>query len=406
MQARDYSGGVTRVLLDLQVIPLKRRADQRPLLFVDDSDERNSPSIEAFFDQEWERHLSGVTGFSPVDDVFDVTASGATLDFRRLNDYRAVLWIVSSDTRTFVANRLAPRPAGRSPHNWLETYQKYVGNVMLAGPRVMSGFIENINLIQPVVFDLDQSPPAGLGSTETIDGESVNVGTRRYPYTAWCLESVDFVRAPNIGQLGESGRRSTGCDVSAYARVTSAYVERYGPSPVQVGNLRPTSAREAAGDPSAPREDQDLFSEFGATFDEFYDRNVAERPILLTLRDCQVPMYEAIARMDVDNVEVMQPVDRDEAYHLPVRERLVPTRVDPVTGNVVEDCPAVREGRETSTVTGAPIVIASTQYVDTKQNGLAPFEDYVWGFNPISYQPAEVAAAIEWILLNQWGLNQ
>lgn len=173
---------------------------------------------------------------------------------------------------------------------------------------------------------------------------------------------MDLVRAPNIGAIGNSRLRSTGCDVTVYARVTRDDVERYGPSPVLVANLRGTRARENAGDPGAPEEDLILFGETSPTSDEFYNVNAAERPVSLSVRDCQVPMYEAIARMDVDDVEVMQPVDRDEACHLPVRERLVPTRVDPDSGEIVEDCPAVEQGRETSTITNAPIAIASTQF--------------------------------------------
>jgi len=407
VQVRDNSGSVTRLLYQFQVIQVKARKDQRPLLLIDDSDERNKPSIDSLFDSQWESNLVGVQDFSTASDVVDIIDTGSRLSFAQINNYRALIWLVSSDDRSFYS-RFQPESAERAPFNWLDIYQKFVGNVMLVGPRAMNKALDSsLNLITPIVLNTSLFSPQGLGVTENAQGQLVNVGTIRYPYTAWCLESVDTVFSSNPGSLNNSRLRTLGCDSYTYARVSQQYVERYRPSPSRVGNLYPQEVRTRIGDPDVSESIRFLFAELSMGSEEFYDVNAANRAgITLTVRDCQVPMYEAIARMDVDNVEIMEPLDLDEDYRIDTQERLVSNTTND-DGETVKDCPAVTiQNRQTSSVTGASIVIASTQYTDTKQNGSVPFEDYLWGFNPLSFQRTEVKAAVEWILLNQWGLNE
>lgn len=407
VQVRDNSGQITRLLYQFQVIQVKARKDQRPLLLIDDSDESGRPSIENLFDSQWESNLVGVQNFSTASDVVDIIEVGNRLSFAQINDYQAVIWLVSSDDRSYYY-RFRPETADSTPFNWLDIYQKFVGNVMLIGPRVMRNATDSaFNLVTPIVLNTSLPPAAGLGVTENAQGQFVNVGTLRYPYTAWCLESIDTVTSPNAGALEVSGLRTLACDSYTYARVSQQYVQRYRPSASRVGNLYPQPVRTRVGEQNLPDDIVLLFGELSMGTEEFYNENAPNRAgITLSIRDCQVPMYEAIARMDVDNVDVMEPLDLAEDYRIDTQPRLVGTFVTN-EGEVIENCPAVRQqNRETSTVTGAPIVIASTQYTGTKQNGSVPFEDYLWGFNPLSFQRTEVKAAIEWILLNQWGLNE
>ena len=354
-----------------------------------------------------------VDDFVSENDMIDVVQNRNDLSFARVRDYRSVIWPLSSDTGTYFARELAPTGPSDLGFNWLQVYQKFVGNVMLVGPRAMRNSIDqtqSFDPIYPIVFNLanrvglsDYERGLGFGTAEDAEGRTVAGGTLRYPYTAWCLDSIDMVDPLNVGRRDNSRGRTLACDSYTYVRVASEYVDRYRPSPIRVANLLPREVRRNVGR-TRDLDELEFFAQLNLQAEEFYNRNAPSRNVQLTLRSCQIPMYEAIARMDVDDAEVMQPIDRDDAYHLPVQERLVDTLDG--TDETDERCPAVRfDGRTTSTVTGAPVAIASTQFVDTKQNGTVPFEDYLWGFNPLSFEVAEVRGAIEWIVLQQWNIN-
>lgn len=413
VQARDNSGGLTRIVYDFNVIRAKSRRDQRPLLLIDDSNETQNPVIDAYFDDLWRVMLGPVREYSSAADVLDVQRDRTRLGFSAINDYRSIIWLVSSDPQTFFATELAPRGASDFPFNWLEVYQKLVGNVMLVGPAVMRNSVQQdsrFNPIYPIVMNLsygfaDYDAGVSLGRSPDADGRIVNTGSLRYPYTSWCLEAIDQADPVNVGRRNNDRGRDLRCDSYTYARVSPEYVDRYRPSPARINALHPLQVRRNAG---VTRDVHELamFSELSMPYEEFYNRNAAGRNVVLTLRDCQTPMYEAVARMDVDDEAIMAPFDRDPAYHLETQDRLVDVRETP-GGEEYEACPAVTvDRRPTSTVTGAPVVIASTQWSETKQNGTVPFEDYLWGFNPLSFRRAEVQDAVQWILIDRWRLNE
>ena len=119
----------------------------------------------------------------------DLDAASFTIDFAwsgtdEDGEVAYFEWVMTDDgiaisawSRDSRRSTTSSTSSGRSPQNWLEIYQKCVRNVMLAGPRVMTGFLENLNLISPIVFNLGASPPAGLGTVESFGGTVENVGT-------------------------------------------------------------------------------------------------------------------------------------------------------------------------------------------------------------------------------------
>ena len=422
VQVRDNSGSISRVTYQFQVIQIKARKDQRPVLVVDDDTiggqvvTEETRRTDRRWDEQWRRALLGVQGFASASDVIDTAFDSNRLNFSLINDYRAVIWLLRSGQSSFMTTRFAPPSPDGQRFNWLEIYQKFVGNVMLVGPAAATQSIQTNNqtfqtYTRPLILNASERPPGGLGTTEDAEGRTVNVGTLRYPYTSWCLDTVDQVR-PSLGSIfGETSqrRRLVKCDSYTYARLSPDFVAKFRPTEQEVASLQPTEIRLRAGESLLPDELSTLQSEAKLPAEEFYNVNAANRPQLVSVRDCQTPMFLAVARMDVDDEEIMAPEDLPERYHLEARERLVgTTEFPPGSNNLVEDCPAVTvDRRSVSTVTGAPVAIASTQYVEegTKQGGTLLTEDYMWGFNPMTFESAEFRSAIEWILLTRWGLN-
>ena len=395
VQVRDNSGSISRFVYQFQVIQVKPRRDQRPLLLVDDVDYGGDLILQELFQSQWRDLLTGVQNFSPTFDlIYAQGTEAADLQFAKVNDYRAVIWLLTGNSNSFVARNLGPQGRTTTRFNWLEVYQREAGNVFMAGRQAMTVWTKDVPTVMtfPLILNTSQRPPNGLG-TQDVAGRTVNVGTLRYPYTGWCLDSIDQVN-PNESITGESNRekRNTACDSYVYAMVSPGFVSEFLPTPQQVPNLYPKQIRttQVGG---APRE----LSTIGLPYEEFYNINAGSAPVTLRLQDCQIPMFTAVARMDVDNPAIMQPDGVDPVYH-----------IDPIAPLVNKaTCPAVRvESRQTSRVSRAPIAVASTQYINTKQNNGLPQEDYLWGFNPLGFQLSQVRSTMEWILLRQWGLNE
>ncbi len=57
--------------------------------------------------------------------------------------------------------------------------------------------------------------------------------------------------------------------------------------------------------------------------EEFHNANAADRPVLVRPRECQTPMFPAVARMDLDDAAVTEPEDLPERYHVGAQERWV-----------------------------------------------------------------------------------
>jgi hypothetical protein len=251
-------------------------------------------------------------------------------------------------------------PSGLRDHteSWLERYQAHAGNLLMVGPRATVGSIP----VDPYVLLFP------LPATYQPCGDCGDVSLAHlWPFSAWCLETVDLVR-PAIGSVFGEGiepsraLRTVPCDAMYRALAAGDFFVRYPDAIGAVVDLAPTEDRRV------------LKPEFLPAYEEFYNVNVTSRPLTIEPRPCQVPMYRLFAR-------------RDEP-------------------GVVEDpdnqCPP--SGTEHSVLDGVPVAIASTTYAQGKP--LLGSADFLWGFHPLSFEPDEVASALRWIFTENWQLTQ
>ncbi len=437
VQVRDNSGSISRAVYQFQVIQIAQRSEQETLLFVDDA-LTDIVGRDAIEDAGWASFLAGIRGFQFANHSIDAKTETPRLTFALANEYKAVIWYTSASSQTYLAQQLAPRSSSDVQFNWLEIYQRFVGNVLMVGPSAMIRTIERLQFAYPVIFNSSAPANEGLaysmGTRRLPDGTVVNRGTERFPYTAWCLEAVDLVRpsgiAPIVGERAGLQLRNSACDGLAFARVAPDFIESRQLIPSQVANLLPTEPRLAR--PVGNEPGQAETNALQLDFEEFYNRNVTTRATALNLRPCQEPMFLHIARSDIDEVAVMDPSQADPkgiattadslfysrpenaGYRLAAQPRRVsftndPLDFDPSDGiDRVKDCGWAKvQRRQTSQLTGAPVAIASSAFAQagTKQDGQVTTSDFVFGFNPFGFQTVQMGQAISWILDTYWGLN-
>jgi hypothetical protein len=366
VQCRDNSGTITRAFYQFQVIQIAERANQRNLLLIDDWRNEATPDGQGrdqAWDREWDDLLAGVQGFQNSD-VIDAQRAADRLSFATVNEYKSVIWFTNASDQSFFHTRLAPQGRLAPRYNWLEVYQARVGNILFTGPGCMYNTFERQppNWSFPIIFNVRVSGEVGFGTDERPDGTEFNVGTIRWPYSGWCLESTDIIRPAFTRIFQEAaGRpiREYNCDGLERALVSSDFYANYPDAEFEVVNLEPKVERTSK-DPN-----------YGLLFEEFYNRNVTAREVTLVLRQCQTTMFTHRARRD---------------------EGLVP--------NAQVVCPPL--GASVSPLDGAPVGVVSRVYSSSKQ--LRGSEDFVWGFHPLAFQRSGVRRAILWILESRWEL--
>lgn len=394
VQCRDNSGTISRGIYQLQVIQIANRADQRSLLLIDDWRDAGSQAEarEAVWDRRWSQYLQSVRGFTPSD-IIDAQRESDRLRFATVNGYKSVVWFTNASVSSYFHREFAPIGLRSPRFNWLEVYQGQVGNLLLAGPGSAYNSFERVaggdSWIFPVIFNVSAIPPNGFGLEERPDGTEFNRGTTRYPYSAWCVETVDVVR-PNLLQIydEQGGRRlrTRGCSGIYRARVAPDFYEEFGDATDQVLDLVPIPDRKT--------------DEPGYTFEfeEWYNKNVTSRSVSLVIRDCQIPMYRAEARADAQDPEP-DPLTGEEGVYVISNLELRNCGYDDGRNFNRQTAP---EGATASPVTGATIGLASQVYSDEKQ--LVGSEDFLWGFNPMGFEDEQVASALRWIIRNRWDI--
>lgn len=378
VQCRDNSGTISRAFYQFQVIQIAKPENQREVLIVDDWRSQGTPDAQALeieWDRKWEDILLSVRGFQRTD-VVDVQEETERLSFATVNEYKTTIWFTNASDQSFFHTRLAPQSPTAPRYNWLEVYQARVGNLLFVGPGAMFNSVErNPPSWQfPIIFNVRAGGDLGFGTIRRPDGTSFNAGTTRWPYSAWCLESTDIIRPAFTKIFNEPAGRPLRLDDCAglqRARVSADLGVQFPSSVGEVLDLVPAPVRTNK-DP-----------QYQLRFEEFYNRNVTSREITLNLRDCQVPMFELIARRDVDNPDWVVPPD--------------PTLV----ANDVTACPPT--GRASSPLSGAAVGIVSRVYEDSKQ--LRGSQDFMWGFHPFGFETSGIRAAVLWILEDRWGLD-
>jgi hypothetical protein len=241
-------------------------------------------------------------------------------------------------------------------------------------------------------------------------------------YHSWCLSAIDVVR-PNAvwGEAAGTRLRESKCSVIVYAGPTQEMLTEYEASPVDIPALIPNELRRygvyryhslpGGKDPT----------ELNTTWlsqEEFYNVNVTSLNATVTLRDCQVPMYRAIARRDVDEPSIFENALADGWGELGLG--VEPAIIDSIilkNSNPplwVDNCISRtgRARRETSVISLQTIAVVSSVYsgrsgnLPTKQNGTLLASDFLWGFNPLQFKSQGIRSALRWILLDHWGVNE
>jgi hypothetical protein len=422
VQARDSSNQLSRGTYLFQVVQVARRSEQRRLLLVDDvtkSPVPSSESLDRVWDIAWRQLIQGVgvAGFQSAD-VVDAIDETQRLTFSLVNDYRGVIWFIGPGPSYF-KTQLAPLNRQTPQFNWLEVYQSFVGNVLFVGSGAMFATLEDHTQEYPII--LNASGAGTLGTVTGPNGEPINAGTIRYPYTGWCLEALDMVRPPNqkiTGEVAGSLIRETKCSAIVYAGPASEFFLSYDANPIDVPALFPSDTREFGQfkyktgglDPT----ELNLLN-LGA--EEFFNANVTQRTVAINLRDCQVPMYRAIARRDVDEPTVYNsPLAEGWAdLGLGVRPAIVDSIPLPSDPSIyVDNCASQtsRERKATSPISLRTIAVASTVFSgdgisrpSSKQSGSLVSSDFLWGFNPLHFRTSGIRTALRWVIIDHWGVN-
>jgi hypothetical protein len=376
VQVLDNSGTLSRVLYQLNVVAVKPRSQQRPLLLVEDwprSTNANETALDVDWDSRWIYLLGGrAGGFGPAD-VLDTADDPLRYTFRTFNDYRAVVYFTKGgDTRTRFYANFAAATRRESSFNWLELYQQRIGNVLFIGPQAMYNAFESGSPVWklPVIFTAGEAPPLGFGQVTGADGRKYPVGVARYPYTAFCVDAVDYVRPPPGDIYGEflgveTQKRTRDCDAMSTAAVDSGFLGQYPSARGIVDDLPPRPERTARFATS--------WGLYRLDREEFYNRNITTRSVELTTRPCQQVMYRLRAR-------------RDQGYI------------------AAPDIACYPLQRARSVLDGVPVAIVSTVYSQTKP--VPGSEDYLWGFNPLAFQLDHVRTSLRWIFDERWQIDE
>lgn len=397
VQCRDNSGTISRGIYQLQVIQIADRPSQRNILLVDDWRDvgTDAEAREVIWDRRWESYLQSVRGFQSSD-IIDAQSESDRLKFATVNNYKSIVWFTNASNQSFFHNQFAPAGLEQPRFNWLEVYQGQVGNLLLAGPGVAYNSFERVSSGDlswefPIIFNVSADPPRGFGVEDRPDGTEFNRGTTRYPYTAWCVETVDIIR-PAVTQIFNEpeGRRlrTKACSNIYRARVDEGFLAAYGDASDVVVDLMPTQDRR--------------LQQPGYSFEaeEWYNKNVTSRSVSLVIRDCQLPMYRAEARADAQDPEPDPDNDIEGVYV--VTNAQLRTDCGSDDGRNFNRATAP-PGATASPVTGATIGLASLVYSDEKQ--LPGSEDFLWGFNPMGFEDEQVSSAVRWIIRNRWDIS-
>ncbi|RKZ16629.1 hypothetical protein DRQ53_05780 [bacterium] len=405
VQAIDTSGQLSRATYLFQVVQVARRSEQRRLLIVDDTPKtialQSSERIDRLWDVAWTQLIQGIgiPGFNSGD-VIDAVEEPKRVNFVLLNQYRGVIWSIGPGD-TFFRQNLAPF---RGNANWLDIYQETVGNILFVGSGAMVNSIRNPGDRFPITY--------ASGST---------AAATEYPSTAWCLSAVDQVRPLDIfGEVPGKRLREAKCSAIVYAAPAAEFFPAFETSAIRVAPLRPTDMRrfgEFRYNSTPAGQDPTELNTSRLGSEEFYNANVTSKPVSLTPRDCQTPMYRAIARRDVDAQEIYdsQLAAGWEDIGLGVEAAIVDSILIPAIDpdNYIDDCVSQtgRARRSTSPISLKTIAIASDVFSGrgtnppTKQEGTLIAADFLWGFNPVHFRASGVRTVLRWVIIDHWGVN-
>ncbi len=382
LEVIDNSGFKSRIIVRLNVVPFTM---QRMLLVVDDWVEgdfagfvpmRGALPSDAEHDAFWLDMVSGVNGFDPVQDVFDVGANGGLGLLHQLANYQNVIWSAAGSPDGRSASVLSefirfrdPNlyvTGGAVPANIVAMFMAVGGHVLLAGQHVMTLVINAPRFpshppLYPIIFRYEL---AGDQDGRYPDLGVRGVGDDSFAYGECCLNVLDIAYLQNAGQIRSLRNVGPwGCPVDHLRDHVGQTDGMRAAIPADVttgGGFPPLALRpEVAGDPT-----------------KFY--------------------HESSLGL---NCDIYNPLYFSELTGCFVQAELVPPRrcYEPIYKN---ECL-----NQSSVIFGAPVAFWTGQFADRVPDvGGVAARSAVWGFHPVYFDPAEVKQALEIVLFDEWQL--
>ena len=429
VECRDNSSQITRIRVDLNVVPVKPRELQDPLLLLDDVLDKNSNAWtvggipydrDNVRDAFWEDVLAGseqLVGFDPEVHVRDAEESQIDLGYAVVVNYRNLLWTHKKSIGSFVANTFDISVTDR--YVWLGTYQQQVGNVFMCGQQVLNSFVGDIArfqavgsqpqalpILMPMIFDTpetyttcnNQRWALGWGERELPDGTTQLVGPTLYPYRIWGVVALDQCATSNTlfpcAGTGQTARKASCSGLKAIV-LDPAFKAQYvdpGAMADTIFTWRTLDSRDYPTAPAFPR----LSLPFNWGLDEFYDRNITSRTTAVVPQQRQdggpmiEPMFKYYSRYDwIDDVYANRGIPQWPTGYL-------------TTDSLNAYCGRQILGTSGRTkVEGATVAFLSNKTVATKPGGRG---DVLWGFDPSRFDRAKIIKAVRWVLREQFGL--
>lgn len=420
IQAWDNSGQLTRFVWILEVVPVPDPSVQSPVLLVDDipdhvslawSSESGKPlDADRYRDEFWEDTLGGeggVLGYDPTLDVIDTVVE--TFGYRDIVNYRVVILFSRWMQNNFVWDQFKPDLSGDAKFIWLGSYQESVGNLFLAGSRILNEFLEERQWMVPWVFQTSESVISygsqgvyfvGFGTRELPDGTEVQVGRERYPYAITGISVLDQVtpKYKLFGRpsLGQRQSRASVCVGIKGLLLDEEFLSNQMPEGAAFPETILTST-------IIDWKDDD--PEYRATLsvwpwgsDEFYDANISERttpwsPQMCDGEPCIEPMFRVYSRFDWVNDlhEAMGDPDWPAPYFS------TDEQLEAKCGRFALNLGQMRT-RTTGLITG---------FISHKMEANKPNRqgDVVWGFDPYRFDREDIQGAIRWVLSDYFGLT-
>lgn len=443
VQARDNSDQISRWEFTFNVVPVPDPAGQLPLLLVDDVYDRYSQNWQSDPTQEggakpldrddyrdlfWLDSLSGsggVYGWNPELHTIDTTDDDIT--YRMVVDYRNLVWIARYSAGTTSAIGAVFRPTGQpgafdiDKYVWLTPYQRNVGNLLMAGAKILTAFLTEADHETPIVFESREVPDRGgfvargstfvrrsFGELTNPDGTVDRVGLSRYAYATMGISLLDMMSpAGSFYEFNTSflvnARRKSPCAGLKGIKIDPDFKTRYMPSGGVFADAIYTEPTIGWRD-EAPDNDGRLLSRVNYSWgdDEFYNADVIARNTPWSNQRCQdpqgggeincvEPMFRTVARYNwiYDRRRLADPDDTWPAGYYTLAQL-----------NTI--CGANALNAELTSVRTNDRV---TGYINWKTAPNKPSQvgDVVLGFDPYRFDHVEMRKVIRWVLGQHFG---
>jgi hypothetical protein len=428
----DNSNQRTLYRIVLNVVPVPDPANQRPLLLVDDVQDRdasgwpsqdgairynNDINRDAFWESVLDAASGGVQEFLPSEDIWD--SEDRLLDYRTVVNYRALFWMVryTNASNNTVGAKFRPESPNKDKFIWLAPYQEQVGNLFYMGARGLNHFLFPQNYMVPMVFEARErylilnnvTYVLGWGERELPDGTMLRVGLDRYPYRVIGISVLDQMSPPQYNIYGRPSygfqERTNICASMKALVLDEDFRDTYLAGSGAIADTIWTEPRidwQGRNPTASPGPNYWFELPYVWSIDEFYNQDIANRGTPFTIQDCEVagsaepvpcivPMFRALSRYDW--------------YRLKLAEAGDPEWPRPTynTDDLNEACGEMcLNGDQTSSRTNGTMV----GFITLKNSQTTPSGrgDVVWGFDIYRFDWQEAARAVRWVIGEHFGI--